>query len=146
MKKWVLKFEIILLWFMFIEHLQKYWEGGLSALSKLNNCSIFITSFSLPSCFPGAEVAQNKNKQRSCKAFLVQFSHSVMSDSFRPHEPQHCQVSLSINNSQSPPKPMSTESVMPSDHLIFYRPLLLLPSIFPSIRVFSNESALCKSF
>ena len=52
------------------------------------------------------------------------------------------QDSLSITNSQSPPKPMSTESVMPSNHLILCHPLLLLPSIFPSIRVFSNESAL----
>ena len=49
--------------------------------------------------------------------------------------------SLSINNSRSPPKPMSIESVMPSKHLILCRPLLL-PSIFPSIRVFSNESSL----
>ena len=52
------------------------------------------------------------------------------------------QASLSLTNSQSPPKPMSIESVMPSNHLIFCHPLLLLPSIFPSIRVFSNESAL----
>ena len=52
------------------------------------------------------------------------------------------QDSLSINNSRSPPKPMSIESVMPSNQLILCRPLLLLPSIFPSIRVFSNESAL----
>ena len=52
------------------------------------------------------------------------------------------QASLSITNSQSPPKPMSIESVMPSNHLIFCCPLLLLPSIFPSIRVSSNESAL----
>jgi len=52
------------------------------------------------------------------------------------------QASLSITNSQSPPKPMSIESVMPSNHLILCHPLLLLPSIFPSIRVFSNESAL----
>ena len=51
------------------------------------------------------------------------------------------QASLSITNSRSPPKPMSIESVMPSNHLIPCRPLL--PSIFPSIRVFSNESALC---
>ena len=51
------------------------------------------------------------------------------------------QTSLSITNSQSSPKPMSIESVMPSYHLILCRPLLLL-SIFPSIRVFSNESAL----
>ena len=53
------------------------------------------------------------------------------------------QASLSITNSQSLPKPMSIESVMPSNHLILCRPLLLLPSIFPSIRVFSSESALC---
>ena len=53
-----------------------------------------------------------------------------------------CQASLSITNSQSLLKPMSIESVMPSNHLILCRPLLLLPSIFPSIRVFSNESAL----
>ena len=47
-----------------------------------------------------------------------------------------------ITNFQSPPKPMSIESMMPSSHLILCRPLLLLPSVFPSIRVFSNESAL----
>ena len=52
------------------------------------------------------------------------------------------QASLSITNSRSPPKPMSIELMMPSNHLILCRPLLLLPSIFPSIRVFSNESAL----
>ena len=50
---------------------------------------------------------------------------------------------MSITNSLSPPKPMSIESVMPSNHLILCHPLLLLPSVFPSIRVFSNESALC---
>ena len=52
------------------------------------------------------------------------------------------QASLSITNSRSPPRLMSIESVMPSNHLILCHPLLLLPSIFPSIRVFSNESAL----
>ena len=52
------------------------------------------------------------------------------------------QASLSITNSRSSPKPMSVESVMPSNHLILCCPLLLLPSVFPSIRVFSNESAL----
>ena len=51
------------------------------------------------------------------------------------------QASLSITNSWSPPKPMSIELVTPSNHLIICCPLLLLPSIFPSIRVFSNESA-----
>ena len=70
----------------------------------------------------------------------VQFSCSVVSDSLRPLAAR--QTSLSITNSWSPPKPMSIESVMPSNHLILCCPLLLLPSIFPSIRVFSNESAL----
>ena len=50
--------------------------------------------------------------------------------------------SSSSLSAQSLPKPMSIESVMPSNHLILYHPLLLLPSVFPSIRVFSNESAL----
>ena len=53
------------------------------------------------------------------------------------------QASLSITNSQSLPKLMSIESVMPSNHLILCCPLLLLPSIFPRIRIFSNESVLC---
>ena len=73
----------------------------------------------------------------------IQFSHSVVSDSLQPNEPQHTRPPLSITNSQSSPKPMFIESVMPSNHLILCRPLLLLPSFFPSIRVFSNESALC---
>ena len=68
----------------------------------------------------------------------VQFSHSVMST---PWTAAH-QSSLSITNSQSPPKPMSIELVVPSNHLILCCPLLLLPSIFPSIKVFSNESVL----
>ena len=54
-----------------------------------------------------------------------------------------CQALLSITNSQSLLKLMSIESMMPSSHLILCRPLLLGPSIFPSIRVFSNESVLC---
>ena len=53
-----------------------------------------------------------------------------------------CQASLSITNSQSSLRLMSIESVMPSNHLILYRPLLFLPSIFSSIRVFSSESVL----
>jgi len=54
-----------------------------------------------------------------------------------------CQASLSITNSWSLLKLMSIELVMPSNHLILCHPLLLSPSIFPSIRVFSNESFLC---
>ena len=70
----------------------------------------------------------------------VQFSRSVVSNSLRPHGLQH--TSLSTTNSRSLPKLMSIESVMPSNHLILCPSLLLLPSIFPSIRIFSNESAL----
>ena len=57
-------------------------------------------------------------------------------------DPMNCSTSRSFTISQSLLKLMSVESVMPSNHLILCRPLLLLPSIFPSIRVFSNESAL----
>ena len=57
-----------------------------------------------------------------------------------------CQASLSITNSRSLLKLMSIESVMPSSHLILCRPLLLLPPIPPSIRVFSNESAVCMRY
>ena len=75
----------------------------------------------------------------------VQFSRSVVSDSLRPHE-QHArtarQASLSITNSRSSLKLMSVESVMPSSHLILCRPLLLLPPVPLSIRVFSNKSTL----
>ena len=71
----------------------------------------------------------------------VQFSHSVVSDSLQPHGLQHAY--LSITNSQSLHKLMSIELVMSSNHLILCHPLLLPPSIFPSIRVFSNESVLC---
>ena len=68
----------------------------------------------------------------------VQFSRSVISNSATPWTAAR-QASLSITNSRSPPKPMSIESVMLSSHLILCRPLLLLPSVFPSIRVFMSQ-------
>ena len=71
----------------------------------------------------------------------IQFSCSVMSNSATPWSTAH-QASLSITNSKRLLKLISIESVMPSNHLILCCPLLLLSSIFPSIRVFSNESAL----
>ena len=74
------------------------------------------------------------------KSLLVQLSPSAMSDFATPWTTV-CQASLSITNSQSLLKLMSTELVMPSNHLILCQPLLLLPSIIPSIRVFSIESA-----
>ena len=71
----------------------------------------------------------------------VQFSRSVVSNSETPWTAA-CQASLSITNSQSLLKLMSIESVMPSNHLILCHPLFLLPSIFPRIRLYSNESVL----
>ena len=71
----------------------------------------------------------------------VQFSCSVMSDFLWPHGLQHARPPCPSPNPRVYPN-MSTESVMPSSHLILCRPLLLPPSIFPSIRVFSNESTL----
>ena len=79
---------------------------------------------------------------RSGIYYNVQFSCSVMSDSLWPHEPQHTRPPCPPPNSWSLLKLTSIESVMPSNHLVLCRPLLLLPSIFPSIRVFLNESAL----
>ena len=67
----------------------------------------------------------------------------VVSNSLWPHGLQHGQAPLSFTISQSLLKLMSIESMKPSNHLILGCPLLLLPSIFPRIRVFSNESALC---
>ena len=72
----------------------------------------------------------------------AQFSHSSHVQLFAIPWNAARQASLSITNSQSLPKLMSTELVMPSNHLILCRPLLLPPSILPSIRVFTNESAL----
>ena len=73
----------------------------------------------------------------------VQFSLSVMSNSLQPHGLQNTRLPCPSTHSQSMIKLRSIELVMPSNHLILCHPLLLLPSIFPSIRVFSNESVLC---
>ena len=71
-----------------------------------------------------------------------QFSRSVVSKLFVIPCTAACQASLSITNSWNLPKLMPVESAMPSNHLILCQPLLLLPSIFPTIRVFSSESVL----
>ena len=72
----------------------------------------------------------------------VQFSRSVVSDSLGPHGLQHTRPPCPSPTPGVLPKLMSIESVMPSNHLTLYPPLLLPPPIFPSIRVFSNELAL----
>ena len=75
---------------------------------------------------------------------LLVFSRSVMSDSLLSHGLQHTRLPCpSLSPEVCSIKFMSTESLMPSNHLVFCRPLLLLPSIFPSIKVFSSELALC---
>ena len=80
-----------------------------------------------------------RNKHAQINIAVSQFSRSVVSNSLRP---RGLQASLSITSSGSLFRFMSIKSLMPSNHLILCRPLLLPPSIFPSIRVFSNESAL----
>ena len=72
----------------------------------------------------------------------IQFGRSVVSDSLRPHELQHTRLPCTSPTSRVYSNSWSIELVMPSNHLILSRPLLLLPSIFPSIRVFSDESVL----
>ena len=99
--------------------------------------------FSNPECPHCGSLA--KTIASSCLLFSrissVQFSRSVVSDSATPWTAAR-QASLSITSSWNLLKLMSIESVMPSNHLILCHPLLLLHSVFPSIRVFSNESAL----
>ena len=88
-------------------------------------------------------ISQCLCQHRKCFS-SVQFSSVAQScPTLRPHESHAaCQASLSITNSRSSPSLTSIELVMPSSHLILCRPLLLLPAIPPSIRVFSNESTL----
>ena len=78
----------------------------------------------------------------SCLFSSVRFSCSVMSNSLQPHGPEHARPPCASPTSRVYSNSHPLESVMPSNHLILCRPVLLLPSIFPSIRVFSNESAL----
>ena len=90
--------------------------------------------------FKGQECEHNKNGV----SVSVQFN-SVTQSCPTFCDPMNCSTPglLSTTNSLSLPKLMSIESVMPSNHVILCHPLLLLPSIFPSTRVFSNEAALC---
>ena len=91
-----------------------------------------------------------RNWNATISTSVVLLNHQVQFSSVAQSCPTLCdpmtaarQASLSITNFQSPPKPISIQLVMPSNHLILCHPLLLLPSIVPSIMVFSNESVLC---
>ena len=90
------------------------------------------------------QIGDNHLRTHLPEYLKVQFS-SVAQSCPTLCDPMDCstQTSLSITNSRSPPKPMSIESVMPSNHLVLCHPLFLPPSTFPSIKVFSNESVLC---
>ena len=107
--------------------------GGAREAQRQWGCPLLLGS-------PGWKVPRACDMVRSFSS--VHFSHSVVSDSATSWTAAH-QASLSITNSWSLLKLMSIESVMPSNNLILCRPLLPQPSIFPSIRVFSNESVLC---
>ena len=87
---------------------------------------------------------EKKKIKKMCLFFYPYFSSSVAQSCLTLCDPMNCSMpGLPVHHQlPSPPKPMSIESVMPSNHLILCHPLLLLPSIFPSIRLFSNESAL----
>ena len=104
-----------------------------SASARLMATTAFSLCDSPSARFPGA-----LHQPLSLRLLLL-FSRSVVSGSLRPHG---CQASLSFTISQSLLKLLSIESVKPSNHLVLYRPLLLLPSAFLRIRVFPNESAL----
>ena len=89
-------------------------------------------------------------QQLMCPLNSVQFSHSVVSNSLRPHGLQHARLPCPSPSQSSLSlgllKLMSIKSVMPSNSLVLCWPLPLLPSIFPSIRVFSSESVLCNTW
>ena len=108
---------------------------------------IFTKWFPLPLIFSIAIVESESEVAQSCLTLCepmdcsVQFSRSVVSDAATPWIAA-CQASLSITITQSSLRLMSIESVMPFSHLIFRHPLLLLPLVPPSIKVFSNESTL----
>ena len=116
------------------------WFSMYNSMSSVNRDNL-TSSFLIWTCFMYLLLFFK------CPVCSVQFSHSIIPDFFS-HLNHHlcdsmdCQGSLSINISQSLLKLMSIESVMPSNHLKLCPPLLLLPSIFPNIRVFSNESVL----
>ena len=124
------------LWRMFLVH-QLFWKNLMWVLENIVlgyvwhcNSSFYEDKFEVQRSFKGETSFSS-----------VQFSHSVVSDSLRPHGLQHIRFPCLLPLLELL-KLMSIESVMPSNHVILCRPLLLLPSIFPSIRVFSSESVL----
>ena len=125
------------------------WTAAHQASLSITNSQSLLKLMSIELAMPSNHLIfcqmANKHMKRCSTSFMIQSvqfqcSCSVVSDSLWPHELQH--ASLSITSSRSLLKLMPIESVMPSSHLILCCPLLLLPPIPPSIRVFSNESTL----
>ena len=112
---------------------------GLTRHLTLWPCSILQAP---PAQGPLAESAGGLNNHFVPSLILLLFTRQVVSDSLRPYEQQHTRLPLSFIISWGWPRLMSIESVMPSNHLILCRPILLKPLIFPRINVFSNELAL----
>ena len=149
-------FLILLIWFFSFFFFLMNLANGLSILfifskNQLLALLIFAMVSFVPSAFISALIVKTSFLLQTLGFYFSSFSScfkcSVQSLSrvrlFVTPWIAVRQAPLSINNSQSSLKLMSIEWVMPSNHLIVCHPLLLLPSIFPSIRVFSNESALC---
>ena len=125
---------------------QQSWSVHLSTnYPELSNTDYFT---SLTLCKLTRNHLMFRENEKNCVIFFSKFQISLVLSLSQvqlfatPWTAAH-QASLSITNSRSLPKLMSIESVMPSKHFILCHPLLLLPSIFPTIRVFSNESLLC---
>ena len=120
----------------------KYWSFSFS-ISLSNECSGLI-SFRMDwlDLLSVQRTLKSLLQQHSSKASILRHSEFFIVQLFVTQWTAPYQASLSITNSQSLLKLMSIESVMPSNHLILCRPLLLPSSIFPSFRVFSNESVL----
>ena len=120
-------------------------QPGLVICSTLDNVHVsmlFSQNISPSSSPPESKILFCTSVAHTLNYFSVQFSPSVMSDSLPPHESQHNRPPCPSTISRSLPELMSIELVMPSSHLILCRPLLLLPSIFPTTRVSCSESAL----
>ena len=128
-KQWVIN-EYFLYLGIFIET-ELNTSGNFSCQKRRNNPFTLKEVMELRDCFCGKSV-QFSSFQLLRRVWLFATPWTAA-----------CQASLSITNSWSPPKLMSIELLMPFNHLILWHPVLLPPSIFPSIRVFSNESVLC---
>ena len=119
---------------------QEYWNGLAMPSSKGSSRSRDQTCIS---CIAGRFLTTESPGKPLCKDHFSSVRLLSYVRLFVTPWTAACQASLSITNSLSLLKLMFIESVMPSNHLILCHPLFLLPSIFPSIKVFSNESVLC---